>query len=62
MPEHSCTSCKLRAKYDRNPKSLQGRLWHWHAGWCPGFRSFMLSLPENERRVLAEKYQLGRYQ
>jgi len=50
MGEHSCASCRLRAKYDSNPKSLLGRLWHWHARWCPGFRSYMLSLPETERR------------
>ena len=61
MANHPCASCKLRAKYDRNPRSLVGRLWHWHAGWCPGFRSYMSSLPEAERREQAEKYSLSKY-
>jgi len=61
MAEPSCANCKLRAKYDSNPKSLLGRIWRWHAGWCPGFRGYMKSLPENERRSQAEKYNLPRY-
>jgi hypothetical protein len=61
MAEHACVSCKFRAKYDRNPKSFLGRLWRWHAGWCPGFKSFMRSLPEAERRALAERYGLKKY-
>jgi hypothetical protein len=56
MAEASCANCKLRAKYDHNPKSLIGRFWRWHIGWCPGFRSYLLSLPEADRRKLAGKY------
>jgi hypothetical protein len=38
-----------------------GRLWRWHAGWCPGWKSYMKSLPEEERRELAEKYDLAKF-
>lgn len=61
MAGHSCGSCSFRARYDRDPKSLLGRLWRWHAGWCPGFKAYMLSLPEADRRALAEKYNLPKY-
>ena len=61
MAEQSCANCKLRAKYDSNPKSLLGRLWHWHAHWCPGFRSYMLSLSDTERRNQAGRYNLPKY-
>lgn len=61
MSEAPCATCKFRARYDRDPKSLLGRLWHWHAGWCPGFKAYMRSLPEDERRALAERYVLPRY-
>jgi len=61
MAEHACVKCKLRAKYDRNPRSLLGRLWRWHAGWCPGFKAYLLSLTEAERRALAERYGLKKY-
>jgi hypothetical protein len=61
VAEQSCANCRFRAKYDNKPKSLLGRLWHWHAGWCPGFRSYMLSLPVAERRNQAEKYNLPKY-
>ncbi|MGE5358308.1 MAG: hypothetical protein ACM3NQ_04770 [Bacteroidales bacterium] len=61
MSASSCENCKIRATYDRNPKSLIGRLWRWHAGWCPGFKSYMRSLPEAERRRVAQTYNLAKY-
>jgi hypothetical protein len=61
MAESQCATCKIRAKADRNPTSFVGRLWRWHAGWCPGFKSYMQSLPNAERRTLAERYNLPRY-
>ena len=61
MAEPGCDTCKFRAKYDTNPASFLGRLWRWHAGWCPGFKSYMLSMPHEERRGLAEKYGLKKY-
>lgn len=61
MAEPGCATCSFRAKYDNSPGSFLGRLWRWHAGWCPGFKAYMLSLPEAERRTLAAKYDLGRY-
>ena len=61
MAEASCENCAFRAKYDNNPKSFLGRLWHWHAGWCPGWKAYMTSLSDEERQQLAEKYQLKKY-
>ena len=61
MAEPACATCKLRAKADRNPASLLARIWRWHAGWCPGFKSYMLSLPDLDRRALAEQYKLAKY-
>jgi hypothetical protein len=61
VAEASCANCKFREKYDRNPRSFLGRLWHWHAGWCPGFKSYLLSLPDAERKHLAETYRLPKY-
>jgi hypothetical protein len=61
MAEPSCEKCKFRAKYDNNPKSILGRIWRWHAGWCPGWKKYMLSLPDGKRKELAEKYNLKKY-
>ena len=61
MPAIKCESCAFRAKYDRNPKSLLGRLWRWHTSWCPGWRGYMRSLPDTQRRELAERYDLKKY-
>ena len=58
MADNNCENCNFRAKYDKNPKSFLGRLWHWHAGWCPGWRAYMNTLAEDERILLAEKYRL----
>ena len=61
MAASSCEHCKFRATYDRRPKSLLGRLWRWHAGWCPGFKSYLLSLPDLERRRVARAYSMPKY-
>ncbi|MBT8145084.1 MAG: hypothetical protein KJO55_10305 [Gammaproteobacteria bacterium] len=56
-----CESCAIRAKYDGNPKSFIGRIWRWHANWCPGWKAYITSLPDTERRDLAQKYQMHKY-
>lgn len=59
MPEPKCASCGLRARYDNNPKSFLGRFWKWHIRWCPGWKSYMKSLPEEEKTAIKNQYQLG---
>ena len=61
MADHNCEKCGFRAKYDRNPKSLLGRIWRWHAGWCPGWNAYMRSLDAEKRIELANKYQLKKF-
>jgi hypothetical protein len=61
MAASGCAACSFRARYDKNPKSFLGRLWKWHANWCPGWKSYMRSLPDQERRELAEKYDLLKF-
>jgi hypothetical protein len=61
MSDKACAKCGFRARYDRNPKSILGRIWRWHAGWCPGWKSYMKSLPDEERISLAEKYGMDKY-
>lgn len=56
--EPTCENCALRAKYDANPKSLAGRFWRWHIGFCPGWKAFMASLDENKRNEYRLKYNL----
>ena len=58
MSEPGCAKCPFRAKYDKNPKSILGRLWRWHIGFCPGWKAYMKSLPESERAKLRKKYNL----
>ena len=59
--KHSCEGCGFRARYEKNPKSLLGRVWRWHAGWCPGFRKYITSLPDPERIDLARRYRMDKY-
>jgi hypothetical protein len=58
MAQSNCSTCRFRKKYDNNPQSLLGRLWRWHTNWCPGWKKYMQSLPENERKILKEKYKI----
>jgi hypothetical protein len=59
--KHDCENCGFRARYENNPKSLLGRLWRWHAGWCPGFKKYITSLPQQQRIDLARRYRLEKY-
>jgi len=61
MADSNCANCAFRAKYDNNPKSFLGRIWRWHTNWCPGWKSYMTSLPDLERIELAKKYNLRKY-
>jgi len=54
--EKPCANCKLRAKYDNNPKSLGGRFWRWHINFCPGWKGYLQSLSEEERNTICAKY------
>jgi hypothetical protein len=62
MSEQNCANCGFRAKYDNNPKSFLGRIWRWHINWCPGWKGYLTSLPQDERARLAEKYNFTKYQ
>ena len=59
--EHDCAKCNFRAKYDNGPKTILGRLWRWHAGWCPGWKQYMESLPDDQRIEIATKYNMKKY-
>lgn len=61
MTESNCANCGFRAKYDRNPKSLLGRIWRWHANWCPGWKSYITALSEKERLEVAQRYNMKKY-
>ena len=61
MADHNCPQCPFRAKYDANPRSFLGRLWRWHTGFCPGWKGYMASLPDDELRAIAEKYGMKKF-
>ncbi len=61
MTAHNCDNCGFRAKYDRNPKSFLGRLWRWHANWCPGWKKYMRSVSDEQRIRLADQYDMAKY-
>lgn len=58
MATHNCKNCSIRAKYDVNPKSFIGRFWRWHIRFCPGWKGYINSLNEEQKKVLRDKYQL----
>lgn len=58
MKKHNCENCGFRAKYDKDPASLLGRIWRWHAGWCPGWKKYMTSLSQTERDRLRKQYDM----
>ncbi|MCF8381814.1 MAG: hypothetical protein K9H49_19750 [Bacteroidales bacterium] len=56
-----CAECPLREKYDTKPKSFAGRFWRWHINFCPGWKKYMVSLEDYERKAVAETYGLKKY-
>jgi hypothetical protein len=60
MQKHNCGSCSMRAKYDGNPRSIIGRIWRWHIGFCPGWKAYLKALPSEERSALEKKYSLAK--
>jgi hypothetical protein len=61
MAENGCENCGLRAKYDQNPRSFLGRLWRFHTSWCPGWKKYMKSLPDERRIEIARRYGMKKY-
>ncbi len=41
-----CEDCKMRLKAEKDPKSFWSRIWKWHTGWCPGWKSYQKHLQE----------------
>ncbi len=58
MAKSKCGECKLRAKYDENPKSFAGRFWRWHINWCPGWKEYMNTVTTEKRDTLLIKYNI----
>ncbi len=49
MTGSKCASCSMKSRYDKKPDSLISKIWKWHLTWCPGWRIYLKSLPENEK-------------
>jgi hypothetical protein len=45
----ACETCPTRKKAEANPKSWLARLWHWHTGWCPGWKAYQAYLAEQAK-------------
>ncbi len=50
-----CVKCGMRTRYEKNPRSLLGRLWKWHTSWCPGWKKYLKSLSDSEREDLLNR-------
>ena len=56
-----CANCSMRRKYESNPKSLIGRFWRWHINFCPGWKQYFSSLPEDGKEELRTRYDFHKY-
>jgi len=59
--ESKCENCKLRAHYEKSPKSFMGRFWHWHINFCPGWKAYFTSLSDEQKVELRKKYNFNKY-
>ena len=58
---YPCETCKLRVHYDRNPKSLTGRVWRWHINFCPGWKEYFTHQEPETQAGLRERYGFEKY-
>jgi hypothetical protein len=56
MKEKRCSNCRMRSYYDRKPGSIISKIWKWHITWCPGWKSYLKSLPANNKKEIIKKY------
>ncbi len=61
MANIQCENCKFRAQYDKKPQSLIGKFWRWHINWCPGWKSYMKSVDEDEKQEIIKFYNLKKH-
>lgn len=61
MEKYRCANCPLRAKYDKQPKSIIGRLWRFHINFCPGWKAYFNSLADEEKQALKSKYHFVKF-
>jgi hypothetical protein len=40
---------------------MPGRIWKWHVGWCPGWKSYLKSLADEDRMQLGAEIKLREY-
>lgn len=57
----NCPNCPMRRKFEEKPNSFVGRFWRWHINFCPGWKQYFTSLPDEEREALSEKYDFHKY-
>lgn len=58
---YPCENCKIRAQYEKNPKSIMGRFWRWQINFCPGWKAYFKSLDAEKQQELREKYNFNKY-
>lgn len=61
METAKCANCPMRAKHDQNSKSFTGRFWRWHINFCPGWKAYFISLSDEEKQALRDKYHFTKY-
>ena len=61
MAQYPCEDCKFKANYDRNPKSVIGRIWRWHINFCPGWKQYFIHQTPEKQAELREKYHFEKY-
>jgi hypothetical protein len=52
-----CATCGLRARAEKNPKSLLAKIWRWHTKWCPGWKAYQKELAEQQQAQPQEQEQ-----
>lgn len=56
-----CENCPMRAKYDKNPKSIGGRIWRWHINFCPGWKAYFKAQTPEKKDEIRKNYNFNKY-
>lgn len=56
-----CNDCKMRKVFDKNNNSFIGKFWRWHINFCPGWKSYYMSLDEEQKNSINIKYNFTKF-
>ena len=47
--QSKCETCGMRARAEKNPRSIISIIWRFHTKFCPGWKAYQRELAKQQR-------------